>query len=170
MDEPFANVDPSAKEELFDEIRRISKATDTTVVLVTHDGADALALSDKVIFLSEGSLQQYSETKSCYYHPATLQVASFLGPLVEIPAALISDMKIDTRENQQAYIRPERIRITDKSGHQMKVVDNKWRGFYHLYYLEDEKGNKISWYSSDARHKKGDFVEISLSEKDLLWF
>lgn len=170
MDEPFSNVDPGTKQELFEEVRRISRATNTAILLVTHDGADALALSDKIMFLREGKLEQYDTTSNCYYQPESFHVANFLGPMVEVPKDLLSILGIRAQEAKKTWIRPEKIKLSQDRGLCMKVIDQKWRGFYKIYALAHPGGAEIKWYGIHGDHEEGEEVCITLNNEDLLYF
>ncbi|MFZ5651845.1 MAG: ABC transporter ATP-binding protein [Bacillota bacterium] len=79
LDEPFSNLDTDLKENMRIELRRIIKATGATAVLVTHDQKDALAISDRIMVMRSGTVQQVGDPRSIYLRPANRFVASFIG-------------------------------------------------------------------------------------------
>ncbi|EXJ24094.1 Ferric iron ABC transporter, ATP-binding protein [Alkalibacterium sp. AK22] len=79
MDEPLSNLDARLRIEMREEIRRIQQETGVTTVFVTHDQEEALSISDEVMVLNGGSIQQYSDPITLYKRPVNKFVAEFLG-------------------------------------------------------------------------------------------
>lgn len=79
MDEPLSNLDARLRIEMREEIRRIQQETGVTTVFVTHDQEEALSISDEVMVLNDGKIQQYSDPITLYKKPSNLFVAKFLG-------------------------------------------------------------------------------------------
>ncbi|MFZ5648754.1 MAG: ABC transporter ATP-binding protein [Bacillota bacterium] len=79
LDEPFSNLDTDLKETMRWELRRIIKSTGSTAVLVTHDQKDALAISDRIMVMKSGTVQQVGDPRSIYLNPANEFIAAFMG-------------------------------------------------------------------------------------------
>ena len=79
LDEPFSNLDARLRIELRDEIRSLQKQLGITTIFVTHDQEEAMSISDRILLLKEGVMQQYSTPKDMYTHPANRFTAGFLG-------------------------------------------------------------------------------------------
>ena len=80
MDEPFGAVDPIVREELQDELLRIQKELDLTIVLVTHDRYEALKLADQLVVLSDGAkIEQVGSVTQFKAEPANDFVRKLLG-------------------------------------------------------------------------------------------
>ncbi|CAM4055684.1 ABC transporter ATP-binding protein [Helcobacillus massiliensis] len=79
LDEPLSNLDAKLREETRGHIRRIQKESGTTSVYVTHDQAEAMAMSDRIAVLQDGVLHQVAEPREIYRCPATAFVARFIG-------------------------------------------------------------------------------------------
>jgi multiple sugar transport system ATP-binding protein len=80
LDEPISNLDASLRESVRAEIRRLQQALRATMIVVTHDQLDALALADRIALLdTDGVLQQYGPPREIYHEPANAFVASFIG-------------------------------------------------------------------------------------------
>ena len=79
MDEPFANLDRNLAELLRDDIRMLQKDYQITMLLVTHNQEDALAISDQVVVLRDGAIQQAGPTAAVFHDPVNLFVAEFVG-------------------------------------------------------------------------------------------
>ncbi len=79
LDEPFSNLDARLRIELRDDIRVLQKKLGITTIFVTHDQEEAMSISDRILLMNKGCLQQYSTPQEMYRLPANLFVAGFLG-------------------------------------------------------------------------------------------
>jgi multiple sugar transport system ATP-binding protein len=79
LDEPLSHLDAQERVELRAQLQRIQKLNGLTFILVTHDQQEALALSDRIIIMSEGRIQQIGTPEEIYDTPANLFVADFIG-------------------------------------------------------------------------------------------
>jgi ABC-type Fe3+/spermidine/putrescine transport system ATPase subunit len=79
MDEPFGALDKRLREELQAEVRRLHQTLGVTVVFVTHDQAEALAMSDRIAIMNGGRLEQVGTGSELYESPKSLFVADFMG-------------------------------------------------------------------------------------------
>ncbi|SFT71920.1 ABC transporter ATP-binding protein [Paraburkholderia aspalathi] len=79
LDEPLSNLDAKLRDDMQGELRRIQRTVGTTTIMVTHDQAEAMALSDRVAVMHRGRLEQAGAPLEVYEHPATAFVADFLG-------------------------------------------------------------------------------------------
>ena len=90
LDEPLSNLDAKLRERMRGELQGIQRRTGITFVYVTHDQAEALALSDRVAVFHEGVLQQYGRPEEVYERPANLFVADFMGLVNKLDGRLLS--------------------------------------------------------------------------------
>ena len=79
LDEPLSNLDAKLRESMRFEIKRIQKALGITVIYVTHDQTEAMAMSDRIFVLNRGGLHQGGTPEEIYNHPVNPFVADFLG-------------------------------------------------------------------------------------------
>lgn len=79
LDEPFSNLDARLRIELRDEIRSLQKKVGITTVFVTHDQEEAMSISDRILLMNRGVVQQYSSPQEMYRCPKNVFVAGFLG-------------------------------------------------------------------------------------------
>ncbi|WP_426988308.1 ABC transporter ATP-binding protein [Pseudarthrobacter sp. Y6] len=89
LDEPLSNLDAKLREETRTEIRSTQKAAGTTCLYVTHDQAEAMAMSDRVAVLNEGELHQVGSPREVYNRPATAFVARFIGRSNVLPCTVL---------------------------------------------------------------------------------
>lgn len=119
MDEPFSNLDEALRIEMREEIKNIQARFKITTLFVTHDQEEALSISDRILLMDKGKLEQYSTARELYEYPNSVYTASFIGrPKINIvPMDNIHNMSIDLSEinkNQDfAFIgiRPEDVSI-----------------------------------------------------------
>ena len=79
MDEPLSNLDAKLREEMRTEIRRIQKELNITSVYVTHDHIEAMTLSDRIVVMNQGKIEQIGSPVEMYRFPANKFVADFIG-------------------------------------------------------------------------------------------
>ncbi len=88
LDEPLSNLDAKLRERMRVELKELQRRTGITFVYVTHDQAEAMALSDRVAVLNGGVLQQYDTPRAIYERPANLFVADFMGSVNALPGTM----------------------------------------------------------------------------------
>jgi putative spermidine/putrescine transport system ATP-binding protein len=88
MDEPLSNLDAKLRLELRHEIKRLHHALGLTTIYVTHDQDEALSLSDRIVVMRDGRIQQQGTPESLYTAPDNLYVARFMGYRNAFPATL----------------------------------------------------------------------------------
>ncbi|NPA47585.1 MAG: ABC transporter ATP-binding protein [Thermococci archaeon] len=128
LDEPLSNLDAKLRLEMRSEIRRIQRELGITVIYVTHDQEEAMAISDRIAVMNVGTVEQVGTPKEIYEEPKTEFVASFMGKTNVIPARVVDragdrvavefgSVRLDglryTGDSDEVVvvIRPERIRI-----------------------------------------------------------
>ena len=79
LDEPLSNLDARLRLQTREEIRRIQKETGITTIFVTHDQEEAMSISDLIVVMKEGIVQQIGKPQEVYDNPSNLFVAKFLG-------------------------------------------------------------------------------------------
>jgi iron(III) transport system ATP-binding protein len=97
MDEPLSNLDARLREEVRDEIRSLAKKLAITVLYVTHDQVEAMALADRIAVMSAGKILQIGDARDLYHFPLNRKVGEFLGSMNEFEGVLQSEncVKID---------------------------------------------------------------------------
>lgn len=85
LDEPLSNLDARLRLKIREEIRRLIKEIGITTIFVTHDQEEALSISDRIVLMNEGVVQQFDIPQNLYLEPANLFVAKFMGnPIINI--------------------------------------------------------------------------------------
>jgi len=158
MDEPFSNLDISLRERLSEEVRYILREFGTTGLLVTHNQHEAFAMADKTGVMKDGILIQWDSGDNLYYHPATREVAGFVGegsfilgdisPSGEIVTPMGSfeskSPGLNTHPDPVTlFIRPEDIFVDHKSDTKALLVKSHFRGPGRLHTFELPSGEQF---------------------------
>ncbi|KXF75887.1 Fe3+/spermidine/putrescine ABC transporter ATP-binding protein [Paramesorhizobium deserti] len=126
LDEPLSNLDAKLREEMQFELRRIQRSVGTTTIMVTHDQAEALSISDRVVVMEAGRMTQVDAPYRLYEKPATAFISSFVGRMnrfegiwwpagasgaVEVAGAMLASETADIQPGTAvtASIRPEKL-------------------------------------------------------------
>ena len=93
LDEPFSSLDAALRRQMRSELVRIHREVETTMVFVTHDQEEAMAIADRIAVMNEGHLVQLGSPLDIYQAPRNLWVAQFIGshPINVIDASLTAD-------------------------------------------------------------------------------
>lgn len=161
MDEPFSNLDAGLREKMRHDIAGILKKANTTAIIVTHDQKDAFAVSDRVVVMKDGVIQQVAQPRDLYRCPTNCFVAQFVGKTNLIQGKLADDLKhVDTGigrvclpekteptiDDVTVSIRPEACRLEDngEGRYQGEVVRVVYSGEYQELFvqLNDNKQNE----------------------------
>lgn len=95
LDEPLSNLDARLRLQTREEIRRIQKQTQITTVFVTHDQDEAMSISDIIVVMKEGIVQQIGKPQEVYDNPVNLFVAKFLGtPPINVFQGIVKNEKL----------------------------------------------------------------------------
>ena len=90
LDEPLSNLDAKLRERMRVEIKALQRRTGITFIYVTHDQAEALALSDRIVVFNKGMVQQVGSPRDVYERPANLFVADFMGLVNKLSGTIVS--------------------------------------------------------------------------------
>ena len=128
LDEPLAALDLKLRKDMQQELKKIQKAMGITFVFVTHDQEEALSMSDTVVVMSEGRIQQIGTPIDIYNEPQNAFVADFIGESNILDGVMLADYKVnfsghtfdcvdagfEKRENVDVVIRPEDVDIVSE--------------------------------------------------------
>jgi iron(III) transport system ATP-binding protein len=157
LDEPLSNLDAKLRETMRFEIKELQRAYKITVVYVTHDQTEAMAMSDKVIVMNKGLVQQVGTPMEIYRRPANQFVAAFVGK-VNFIRGEVKNGKIEMPSLNQSLpydgplkgkvvvtVRPENISISQEPGGALvgKLAN--------MYYLGDTNDCRVDIGSETIR-------------------
>ncbi|MCR5174006.1 MAG: ABC transporter ATP-binding protein, partial [Oscillospiraceae bacterium] len=136
LDEPLGALDLKLRKDMQQELKKIQKATGVTFVFVTHDQGEALTMSDTVVVMSEGRIQQIGTAVDVYNEPKNAFVADFIGESNILDGVFLEDYKVrfsgqtfecvdtgfERREQVDVVVRPEDVDIVPESKGQLSGV------------------------------------------------
>ncbi|MEG3635187.1 sulfate/molybdate ABC transporter ATP-binding protein [Micromonospora palythoicola] len=122
LDEPFGALDAKVRKELRDWLRRLHDEVHVTTVFVTHDQEEALEVSDEIVVINEGRVEQIGPPDELYDRPANDFVMRFLGPVTQLGDHLVRphDLQIHTGDGQPAAA-PGRVTRITRVGFEIRV-------------------------------------------------
>lgn len=162
LDEPLGALDKKLREHLRSEIKTLHKEVGKTMIYVTHDQDEALAMSDRVAVMHEGRIRQVSVPQELYRRPADLFVASFVGEVNLIPVELKSGIAYgaagqklpvapwpDEDRDATLCVRPEHLHLdtsTAGSAHgiQGRIVGMTFVGDATIFEFRSESGLQLT--------------------------
>jgi spermidine/putrescine ABC transporter ATP-binding subunit len=170
LDEPLGALDRKLREEVQVELRQLQRSLGITTVLVTHDQEEALSLSDRILVLDEGRVQQIGTPEEVYLRPCNRFVADFLGTanffdgilerngesfhirLEHGDVVACADPGMTAGKEVSAIVRPERIMLASDGaevGLPARVSDVIYLGQSVRYHLETRQGHEIVAAATD---------------------
>ena len=94
LDEPLAALDLKLRKDMQQELKKIQKSTGITFIFVTHDQEEALSMSDTIVVMSEGKIQQIGTPQDIYNEPVNAFVADFIGESNIVDGVMLADYKV----------------------------------------------------------------------------
>ena len=159
LDEPLAALDLKLRKEMQYELKRIQQEVGITFIFVTHDQEEALTMSDKIVVMKGGEIQQVGTPEEIYNEPANSYVANFIGESNIIPGVMLEDYKVQfdditfdcvdfgfkKNEKVDVVIRPEDIDIVDVSKGKMtgEVLSVLFKGVHYEIMVETVPGTTV---------------------------
>ncbi len=192
FDEPLSNLDAKLRVQMRTEIRRIQKAVGITAIYVTHDQAEAMSMSDRIVILKDGQIAQAGAPKEVYYRPNSEFSANFIGTANILHGTvqevnrdgtvriLVEDVLLDrvpvgertyrSGEKCTLVIRPEACSVQAKGVFEAEVTLSTFMGAYQLYELE-LFGSKFTIHENNPKTKRiykiGERARIELDISDI---
>jgi len=147
LDEPLSNLDANLREEMQFEIRRIQREVGITTLMVTHDQAEALSISDRVVVMQGGRITQIDEPYKLYEHPRTRFVSGFVGKANLLQGELDASGVPQVREQPGngavvLSLRPEKIDLVDAGSGRLqgRILTRYFLGSQWLYRIDTTLG------------------------------
>ena len=159
LDEPLGALDAKLRKGMQIELKKIQREVGITFIFVTHDQEEALSMSDTVVVMNEGIIQQVGTPEDIYNEPENRFVASFIGESNIIEAVMKQDLLVSfdgydfpcvdkgfkTNEDVEVVIRPEDIDIVKPEEAKLKGVVKSiiFKGVHHEIVVEAEHRNYL---------------------------
>ena len=160
LDEPLAALDLKLRKEMQYELKRIQQEVGITFIFVTHDQEEALTMSDKIVVMKNGEIQQIGSPQDIYNEPANRFVANFIGESNILSGTMIDDYKVmfddivfdcvdygfKKNEKVDVVIRPEDIDIVDVKDGKMtgEVLSVLFKGVHYEIMVETVPGTSVT--------------------------
>src|SRR2546423_1296456 len=183
LDEPLSNLDPTLREAMRDDLRRMLLRVGVPALFVTHDQEDAFAIADRIALLKRGRVLQCGTPEELYHSPANREVAAFIGRGAIVPAVdkgataqvTIGGVKREltiTRpqdapakiENAFVVMRPNWIEMSKGIGvfaWRGRVINRRFAGGVVVYRVELADGIIVDVESQTADTRENDNVSVS---------
>ncbi|KKI89105.1 transporter [Bacillus sp. SA1-12] len=184
MDEPLSSLDAELRMEMRREIQSLHRMTGATIIYVTHDQDEALAMADRIVVMNNGKIQQTGSPRDIYYKPETEFVAKFVGKANLIHGQWIDEQTFNPNSNSiQTYwtgveaspglraknlcpIRPEQFGLSQqKDGISGTIANIQFQG-KEIHYLVDTGSDLIAIHEDSQKepYYTGDQVYIHLKQ------
>ena len=154
FDEPLSNLDAKLRVNMRTEIRKIQRKLGVTSIYVTHDQAEAMALSDRIIIMNKGKIEQVGTPQEVYLRPASVFVADFIGRAnfirgevkgrdehglaVELYGTVLhiknyADKQFTVGDTVTAVVRPESVTVGTEGQFEGDIVMSAFMGAHQEY-------------------------------------
>ena len=156
LDEPLSALDAKLRKEMQQELKRIQEEVGITFIFVTHDQEEALTMSDKIVVMKDGNIEQIGTPTDIYNEPVNRYVANFIGQSNIIDGIMKEDCLVNfddkdfecvdrnfkKNEPVDVVIRPEDIRIRKKGRGKMngQVISVLFKGVHYEVIVETKRG------------------------------
>lgn len=181
LDEPLGALDLKLRKEMQIELKRIQKQLGITFVFVTHDQEEALTMSDTVVVMNKGVIQQMGTPEDIYNEPENKFVARFIGESNITDGVMLEDLKVrfcgrvfecvdkgfKKNEAIDVVIRPEDIKIVNKEEGKLKgiVRSSVFKGVHYELEVEEENMNFI--LHNTKNFSVGTEIEMDIYPEDI---
>ena len=191
FDEPLSNLDAKLRVQMRGEIRRLQRRLGITTVFVTHDQDEAMTMSDRIVVMNVGVIEQVDTPQEIYRHPQSVFVADFIGranfldvDVQEVdgstarvyvlgkPWTVPMHPEVAVDSPVTLLVRPESVRLspTDErtvAGSVGRVLSSMFYGESIEYDIETEAGNLVVSVADPHAHETfgaGDFLDVGFEE------
>jgi iron(III) transport system ATP-binding protein len=189
LDEPLSNLDAKLRERMRSELKQLQRRTGITFVYVTHDQAEALALSDRIAVIHGGRLEQLGTPQEVYARPTSRVVADFMGLVNLVPATVIGagggrgrlrtatgwtmdaglPAGVTAGQSVEIAIRPENVRLqpgaegVEPSDQRATVAECTFLGSIVEYHVTLEDGTMLRAQTHPRQQlAKGEAVSVQI--------
>ena len=184
LDEPLGALDLKLRKEMQYELKKIQQEVGITFIYVTHDQEEALTMSDKIVIMKDGEIQQVGTPQDIYNEPANRYVASFIGESNIIPGIMLEDYKVrfndhdfqcvdfgfKQNERVDIVLRPEDIDIVKEEEGQLtgEVMSVLFKGVWNEAIVEIAPGTSVTVNMNVIKNRDvtSDFKSEMISAND----
>lgn len=181
LDEPLGALDMKLRKEMQLELKRIQQKLGITFIFVTHDQEEALTMSDTIVVMNKGEIQQMGSPEDIYNEPKNSFVAKFIGESNIVDGIMLEDFKVqfagktfncvdkgfDKNEKVEIVIRPEDFEMVKYEEGMLKgtVTSVIFKG---VHYEIDVKDEENTWILHNTKHAEiGSKIGLSLDPESI---
>ncbi|MCL2300554.1 MAG: ABC transporter ATP-binding protein [Firmicutes bacterium] len=181
LDEPLGALDLKLRKDMQTELKNIQQQLGITFIYVTHDQEEALSLSDTIVVMDEGVIQQIGAPKDIYDEPKNAFVADFIGESNILDGVMLEDLRVkfanmaftcvdrgfEQNEKVDVVIRPEDVDIVPPEGGVLQgtVTGVTFKGVYYEYIVDVQN---FKWMIQNTQaHSVGDTIGISIRPDEI---
>lgn len=179
MDEPLSALDAELKIDMRREIQNIHKLTGATILYVTHDQSEALAMADRIIIMKDGAVEQIGTPREIYRDPQTVFAATFVSRCNLLKGSWCGDsfhvkdenillrnpmIPMEFRNKGLYPIRPEQLTIQPEGNGIQGIIVNKQYNGREIHYSVQHRDEVLTIYAGcQAEYNPGDHISFTLS-------
>lgn len=154
LDEPFSSLDENLRYEMARLVKKLHKQMGLTTVMVTHDKAEAMKVSDRIALMQDGKVLQYDRPEEMFYHPKLKAVADYMGQtnyiegIVKNGQFLSKTVNFETTVEDGKYefmVRPSAIHLTKEGNNVFTVKEVLFEGETAEVTIETEGQTLLVW-------------------------
>lgn len=181
LDEPLGALDLKMRKEMQLELKEMHKKLGITFIYVTHDQEEALTMSDTIVVMNDGAIQQIGTPTDIYNEPKTAFVANFIGDSNIFTGTIVGDKKVrflnrvfemvdegfDLNEKVDVVVRPEDVYLVDEGLGQVNgvITSSIFKGVH--YEMAMEIGNNEITIQNTLERKTGEHASIIIKPNDI---
>ncbi|MCT4661249.1 MAG: ABC transporter ATP-binding protein [Tissierellales bacterium] len=180
LDEPLGALDLKLRKEMQVELKKMQQKLGITFIYVTHDQEEALTMSDTIVVMNDGKIQQMGTAEAIYNEPENHFVAKFIGESNIIDGIMLSDYKVffankefecvdkgfETNENIEVVIRPEDFIVSSSEGMwKAKIISKSFKGV-HYEIIADDGENQWMIHTTN-NYDKGMSIGLSIEPDNI---
>ncbi len=183
LDEPLGALDLKLRKEMQIELKNMQIKTGITFIYVTHDQEEALTMSDTVVVMNKGIIQQIGTPQDIYNEPTNSFVADFIGESNIIPGTMVKDLVVDFCGHRfdcvdkgfgenvpvEIVVRPEDVKVTEPKDGQLtgKVESSIFKGVHYEMVVEEDN-TRFKWIiQSTQTAQPGETIGMLLYPSDI---
>lgn len=159
LDEPFSHIDNFRKNALRRNLFAYLKKKNITVIVATHDSADALAFADETIVMQKGKLIEKAPSKELYFNPSSKYVASLFGEINEIT------VEEENGETLKLLLYPHQLKVNTSGFIQVMVKQSFFKG--NRYLIKSVLDKQVIFFEHNTALENDSFVYLEVSSKVL---
>ena len=173
FDEPLSNLDAVLRTQMRGELKKLHESLRATFLYVTHDQAEAMTLSDRVVVLAHGEVQQIAPPREIYARPANTFVAGFFGS-PQINLVSLRALRLGDRDTAIAGVRPEAMEVglgaADADAIAGRVFLVEPMGAESWVTVEIERERVVARAPANFSAQTGDAAWVRFSPADVMFF